>query len=72
MLIVQNEIRFAIVEAFQREGIEIPFPQRDIHIRSGLDGIGGAGGRKMAPKPRSRALAGAPHAAAQADPDLPT
>ncbi|UUP16055.1 mechanosensitive ion channel family protein [Nitratireductor thuwali] len=32
---VQNEIRFAIVEAFEREGIEIPFPQRDIHVRSG-------------------------------------
>ncbi|WP_265518045.1 mechanosensitive ion channel domain-containing protein [Nitratireductor luteus] len=32
---VQNEIRFAIVEAFEREGIEIPFPQRDIHFRSG-------------------------------------
>lgn len=34
-LTVQNEMRFAIVEALEREGIEIPFPQRDIHIRSG-------------------------------------
>lgn len=32
---VQNDIRFAVVEAFAREGIEIPFPQRDIHMRSG-------------------------------------
>lgn len=30
---VQNDIRFAVLEAFRREGIEIPFPQRDIHIR---------------------------------------
>ncbi len=39
MLAVQNEIRFSVVETFKREGIEIPFPQRDIHIRSGLDGM---------------------------------
>ncbi|MFN3549419.1 MAG: mechanosensitive ion channel domain-containing protein, partial [Mesorhizobium sp.] len=30
---VQNEIRFSIVEAFEREGIEIPFPQRDVNIK---------------------------------------
>lgn len=33
---VQNDIRFAIVEAFDKEGIEIPFPQRDLHLRSGF------------------------------------
>lgn len=33
---VQNDIRFAIHERFGREGIEIPFPQRDLNIRSGL------------------------------------
>ncbi|WP_235911785.1 mechanosensitive ion channel family protein [Mesorhizobium xinjiangense] len=33
-LSVQTDIRFAIVDAFAREGIEIPFPQQDIHIRS--------------------------------------
>ena len=33
-VLVQNDIRFAIVEAFGREGIEIPFPQHDIHLRT--------------------------------------
>ena len=28
-------MRFAITEAFQKEGIVIPFPQRDLWIRSG-------------------------------------
>jgi small-conductance mechanosensitive channel len=29
---------FTIFEMLQKEGIEIPYPQRDIHIRSGLVG----------------------------------
>ncbi|GLS40253.1 mechanosensitive ion channel protein [Mesorhizobium tianshanense] len=33
-ILVQNDIRFAILDAFKAEGIEIPFPQRDIHMRS--------------------------------------
>ncbi|WP_339746805.1 mechanosensitive ion channel domain-containing protein [uncultured Maricaulis sp.] len=37
---VRNDLRFTIFEAFKEAGIEIPFPQRDIHIRSG-----GAGGQ---------------------------
>jgi len=32
-LSVQNDIRFTIAEAFQREGIEIPFPQRDVNLK---------------------------------------
>jgi potassium efflux system protein len=29
---VQNDLRFAIIETFEREGIEIPFPQREVQI----------------------------------------
>jgi small-conductance mechanosensitive channel len=32
-IIVQNDVRFAILEAFARENIEIPFPQRDVHLK---------------------------------------
>ncbi|MEX0956105.1 MAG: mechanosensitive ion channel family protein [Rhizobiaceae bacterium] len=34
-LAIQNDIRFAIYERFKEEGIEIPFPQRDLHLRTG-------------------------------------
>ncbi|MDA8611324.1 mechanosensitive ion channel [Candidatus Pacebacteria bacterium] len=32
---VQSELRFMINERFIKEGITIPFPQRDLHIKSG-------------------------------------
>jgi small-conductance mechanosensitive channel len=32
---VASDLRFAIVEAFRAAEIEIPFPQRDLHLRSG-------------------------------------
>jgi len=31
---IRSDLNFSIVAAFRREDIEIPFPQRDIHIRS--------------------------------------
>lgn len=31
---VKSELRFMITQAFNEDGIEIPFPQRDLHIKS--------------------------------------
>lgn len=31
---VRTDLRFAIFKAFKEQGVEIPFPQQDIHIRS--------------------------------------
>ena len=36
---VASDVRFAIDAAFRREGIEIPFPQRDLHLKSGLQAL---------------------------------
>lgn len=33
--VAASDIRFAVDQAFRAEGIEIPFPQRDVHVRSG-------------------------------------
>lgn len=48
---VKSELYFAIFDALEKAGIEIPFPQRDIHIRSGLVSVGGGG---SAPERSSR------------------
>lgn len=34
-----SDLHFAIDEAFRNHDVEIPFPQRDLHVRSGLSGI---------------------------------
>ena len=36
---VASDVRFAIDAAFRREGIEIPFPQRDLHLKTGLSAL---------------------------------
>ena len=46
-LAIQNDIRFAIFERFKEEGIAIPFPQRDLHLRTG-------GMAQNAAKPKSK------------------
>lgn len=35
--VLKSEIYFAIFKKFKEKNIEIPFPQRDIHIKSGLE-----------------------------------
>jgi small-conductance mechanosensitive channel len=39
--LLRSRLNFAIDAAFRREGVEVPFPQRDIHVRSaaGLESI---------------------------------
>ncbi len=39
---VASEIRIAILRAFRDKGIEIPFPQRDLHVKSASPDIFGA------------------------------
>ncbi len=36
---LRSDLRFAITDAFDEAGIEIPFPQRDLHIRSTVQAI---------------------------------
>jgi small-conductance mechanosensitive channel len=40
---IQSDLRFAIFAALKRHDIEIPFPQRDLHLRSSDLGVGGLG-----------------------------
>jgi len=34
---IRSDIRVAIDKAFKEKKIEIPFPQRDLHLKSGFD-----------------------------------
>lgn len=36
---VKSVIYFEIWDKFKEHGVEIPFPQRDLHVRSGLEGL---------------------------------
>jgi small-conductance mechanosensitive channel len=47
-------VRFAIVHALNEKGIQIPFPQRDIHVRSVVEG----GVLTRTPKPEDPPSAG--------------
>lgn len=48
---LKSDLYFAIFEAFREHKIEIPFPQRDLHIRSIEDSASSA--LRMAPGPRN-------------------
>lgn len=34
---IRNELNQAVVHKFREQGVEIPFPQRDLHVRSSVD-----------------------------------
>ncbi len=34
-LVIKSDLYFALVDSLSQQGIEVPFPQRDLHIRSG-------------------------------------
>jgi hypothetical protein len=39
---IRSEVGLAVHDALQRAGVEIPFPQRDLHLRSANRSFGGA------------------------------
>ena len=52
-LSVRTELRFAIFKAFKEAGVEIPFPQQDVYIKSLPDGALNAPVRPNAPETKS-------------------
>lgn len=58
---VRTELNLAIHDALKEAGIEIPFPQRDLHLRS----VDPQAGRNLAPRPGRKEL---PEAASQEEP----
>jgi small-conductance mechanosensitive channel len=46
--ITQSDLRFSIEAAFREKGVQIPFPQRDVHLRSAGPGL-------LAPQPTKAA-----------------
>jgi small-conductance mechanosensitive channel len=40
-LTIQSEATFAVHDALKAAGIEIPFPQRDLHLKSVDDSVPG-------------------------------
>ena len=47
---IATEIRFEVLRLFRERSIEIPFPQRDVHLR-GLETLSAAGGSEGAGRP---------------------
>ena len=51
---VKSELRFTIDQRFREQGVTIPFPQRDLHLRSGFESMGGRAADGILALPRKR------------------
>jgi small-conductance mechanosensitive channel len=40
---LRSDLNYAIDAVFRKQGIEIPFPQRDLHLKSGLPSLSASG-----------------------------
>ena len=49
----KSDLNFSIEKKLRESGIEIPYPQRDLHIRSGVLKVESSGAVKEAPEPKS-------------------
>ena len=49
VLAIKSEMNYEIMEAFNKEGVEIPFAQRDIYIKN-LDSLNNVGGEDLKTK----------------------
>ncbi len=54
VLTVHSDLRFAILRGFREAGIEIPFPQRDLHLRSTVTGQPAIDTEPSTPEPPAR------------------
>lgn len=43
--VLKSDLYYSTFRKFKEEGIEIPFPQRDLHLRSGLEALQAGSGR---------------------------
>ena len=53
VVVIASDLRIAITRAFQEKGIEIPFPQRDLHLKDIdklTDALGGPPARPLGPE----------------------
>jgi hypothetical protein len=49
----RSDLNFAIEQKFREAGIELPFPQRDLHIRSGVLKVENIGEKESTKSPES-------------------
>ncbi|MDP2758138.1 MAG: mechanosensitive ion channel, partial [Desulfurivibrionaceae bacterium] len=55
---VKSDVLLKIWETFQKEGMEIPFPQRDVHLKTMPPGTEGMAGKAPEPPPAGNILPG--------------